>query len=70
MASPETGYYGVPLLKQPPWTWQIPIYFFAGGAAGSAAVIGVMARWIDDDRGTGTRLPYVAAAGTARRAHC
>ncbi|HMH08204.1 MAG TPA: hypothetical protein VK579_16135, partial [Terriglobales bacterium] len=31
MASPETGYYGIPLLKQPSWTWEIPLYFFVGG---------------------------------------
>ena len=35
MASPETGYYGIPLLKQPSWTWEIPLYFFVGGAAGA-----------------------------------
>ncbi len=65
MASPETGYYGVPLLKQPPWTWQIPIYFFAGGAAGSASVIGAVARWIGHDRELARDCRYVAAAGTA-----
>ena len=37
MASVETGYYGIPLLKEPSWTWEIPLYFFVGGAAGSAA---------------------------------
>jgi len=40
VASAEAGYYGVPLLKEPQWTWEIPIYFFLGGAAGSASVIG------------------------------
>src|ERR1700733_1823651 len=50
VASPQTGYYSVPLLKQPPWTWQIPPYFFAGGAAGSAAVLGLVSRWIGGDR--------------------
>jgi len=34
VASPETGYYGIPLLKEPTWTWEIPLYFFVGGAAG------------------------------------
>jgi len=38
MASPETGYYGIPLLKEPAWTWEVPLYFFVGGAAGAAAV--------------------------------
>lgn len=27
-ATPETGYYGVPLLKPPQWKWEIPVYFF------------------------------------------
>ena len=61
----ETGYYGVPLLKQPPWTWQIPPYFFAGGAAGSAAVLGLVSRWIADDRKLARDCRYIAAAGTA-----
>jgi hypothetical protein len=43
-AMSENGYYGLPLLKPPVWTWEIPTYFFAGGAGGAAAVIGVMAR--------------------------
>src|SRR5262249_5317921 len=43
-ASPETGYYGIHLLKEPQWTWEIPVYFFAGGAAGAAALIGGLAK--------------------------
>src|SRR6266704_3189525 len=39
VASPETGCYGIPLLKQPAWTWEIPLYFFVGGAAGASAVV-------------------------------
>lgn len=38
-ASAENGYYGVPLLKVPAWTWEIPVYFFTGGFAGAAAGI-------------------------------
>lgn len=65
LASSETGYYGIPLLKQPPWTWQIPVYFFAGGAAGSTAVLGMVARWVGHDRRLARDCRYVAAAGTA-----
>lgn len=36
--SPDT-YYGIPLLKAPSWKWEIPLYFFVGGAAGASAVI-------------------------------
>src|SRR3989442_10340453 len=32
----EQGYYGIPLLKEPTWTWQVPLYFFVGGAAGAS----------------------------------
>src|SRR5436190_1001370 len=38
-----TTYYDVPLLKAPVWTWEVPVYFFIGGAAGGAAVIGAIA---------------------------
>ncbi len=34
-------YYGRPVLKEPVWTWEIPAYFFTGGAAGAAAVLAV-----------------------------
>ena len=48
-ASEETGYYGLPLLKEPQWKWEVPLYLFAGGASGAAAYIGAMADWIGDD---------------------
>src|SRR5690348_456519 len=44
VASVETGYYGIHLLKEPQWSWEILIYFFVGGAAGAAAVIAEFAR--------------------------
>jgi hypothetical protein len=40
----EPTYHDLPLLKPPVWTWEIPLYFFVGGAAGAAAVIGFAAR--------------------------
>jgi formate-dependent nitrite reductase membrane component NrfD len=33
------GYYGQPVVKPPVWTWQVPLYFFAGGISGMSAVI-------------------------------
>src|SRR5438477_5891293 len=48
-ATPDTGYYGRPLLKRPVWTWEVPTYFFVGGAAGAAAVIAAVADWADRD---------------------
>jgi hypothetical protein len=41
--SPEAGYYGLPLLKPPTWTWEVPAYFFVGGAAGASAMIAMVA---------------------------
>ena len=38
------GYYGLPTIKPPVWTWEVPSYFFVGGAAGAAAVIASVAR--------------------------
>ena len=37
------SYHGNPVLKPPTWTWQIPLYFFAGGMAGTAAVVALAA---------------------------
>lgn len=64
VASPDTGYYGIPLLKKPSWTWEIPLYFFAGGAAGSAAVLALPARWIAHDHRLERDCRYLAAVGT------
>lgn len=39
------SYYGNPLLKPPTWTWQVPLYFFVGGVAGTSAVIALTAHF-------------------------
>lgn len=31
------SYYGRPVIKQPVWTWEIPVYFFTGGIAGASS---------------------------------
>jgi len=31
------SYYGRPVLKQPVWTWEIPLYFISGGVSGGSA---------------------------------
>jgi hypothetical protein len=63
-ASPETGYYGIPLLKEPAWTKEIPLYFFVGGAAGAAAVIGAIANYTGADRKLVRDARWIAAAGS------
>jgi Polysulphide reductase, NrfD len=35
--SPTGSYHGQPVLKEPIWTWEIPMYFFTGGVAGASA---------------------------------
>ena len=62
-ASPEDGYYGIPMLKQPQWKWEVPLYFFVGGAAGSAAVVVAMANWVGRDPELRRNARLVAAVG-------
>jgi hypothetical protein len=62
-ASAETGYYGIPLLKEPQWTHEIPLYFFVGGAAGAAAVMGAIAHYTGADRRLVRDARWIAAAG-------
>lgn len=38
------SYYGLPVLKAPVWTWEIPIYFFIGGIAGLSACLALVAQ--------------------------
>ena len=64
VASVETGYYGIPLLKEPAWTWEIPLYFFVGGAAGAAAVVGSIASYTGADRKIVRDARWLAAAGS------
>src|SRR2546425_4986166 len=61
MASPDTGHYGIPLLKKPAWTWQIPLYFFTGGAGGAGALGGARAGYPGAERPLPRAVPWVAA---------
>lgn len=63
-ATPETGYYGIPLLKDPPWKWQIPLYFFVGGAAGAASVISAIADYTGADHGLADDARWIAFTGS------
>ena len=63
-ATPETGYYGIHLLKEPQWTPEIPLYFFVGGVAGSAAVIGATADWLGKDPELAQSARWLAFGGS------
>jgi formate-dependent nitrite reductase membrane component NrfD len=43
------SYYGRPILKEPTWTWEAPLYLFAGGVAGGAAALAAGARVAGND---------------------
>lgn len=42
--SSKLSYHDLPLLKPPVWTWEIPAYFFVGGAAGASAMVAFAAQ--------------------------
>lgn len=65
VASPATGYYKQHLLKEPQWTWAIPLYFFVGGAAGSLGVIGSLADVVGDDYELASHARWLAIGGAA-----
>jgi formate-dependent nitrite reductase membrane component NrfD len=62
---PAANYHGFPLLKGTVWTWEIPAYFFVGGAAGAAALIGAVARRTGGDEALVRDARWIAAAGAA-----
>jgi hypothetical protein len=43
------GYYGLPLLKPPTWTWEVPLYFFLGGISGVSACMAFVAQLFHTD---------------------
>src|SRR5919106_541069 len=50
------GYYGLPIVKPPVWTWQIGLYLFVGGTAGMSAVLALVGIL------TGRSLDFASAA--------
>ena len=64
----SAGYHGLPLLKTPVWTWEVPAYFFVGGAAGAAAVIGAAANARGGRPDLVRDARWIAAAGAAASA--
>ena len=60
-----TGYYGLPLLKGPVWTWEVPAYFFVGGTAGAAALIAEVASHTSDGASLARDARWIAGVGAA-----
>jgi formate-dependent nitrite reductase membrane component NrfD len=52
MAAPSetVTYYDLPVIKQPVWIWTVPVYFFTGGVAGAAMVLGAVVQSLDGRR--------------------
>jgi hypothetical protein len=63
MASPSTGYYGLPLLKAPQWTELVPPYFFLGGASGALGVIGSLADVLGGEEKLARKARWMALGG-------
>jgi hypothetical protein len=40
----DPTYYDRPVLKAPVWGWEVPLYYYAGGAAGACLVLGAAAQ--------------------------
>lgn len=39
----ESGYYGIPPIKKPHWTWQVPLYLWLGGIGAGSHLISTVA---------------------------
>jgi hypothetical protein len=64
-ANGADGYYGLPLLKAPVWTWEVPLYFFVGGAAGASSVLAIAAQIGGGSRALVRDARRIAAIGAA-----
>jgi hypothetical protein len=48
-AQGDQSYYGLPALKAPVWTWEVPLYFFLGGIAGLSTCVAFVAQSFRSD---------------------
>jgi len=56
------SYYGRPVIKEPTWTWEIPVYFFTGGLSGASSVLSLSAKLFGNEKLARTSLYLGAAA--------
>jgi formate-dependent nitrite reductase membrane component NrfD len=59
------SYYGLPVVKAPVWTWEVPLYFFIGGIAGLASCIALAAHLFGNDPSLVRTALWVALIGAA-----
>jgi len=59
------SYYGLPALKPPVWTWQVPLYFYFGGIAGVSAVMAFAAHLFRAEPAMVRLLLWMALVGAA-----
>jgi hypothetical protein len=68
-ASPARGgtgsYYGLPVLKAPTWTWEVPLYFFLGGISGVSACIAFFAHLFHADPALVRMCLWIGLIGAA-----
>ena len=63
MSTGAPSYYNRPLLKASVWTWEVPVYFFVGGAAGAASIIALLANRLGGDAALARDARWLALAG-------
>ncbi|MFL5825273.1 MAG: NrfD/PsrC family molybdoenzyme membrane anchor subunit [Thermoleophilaceae bacterium] len=56
------SYYDQPVIQEPVWTWEIPVYFFVGGAAGASAGLAYLAH-LQGNRELSRRAWAIALGG-------
>ncbi len=62
---PDSSYYGLPIVKAPVWTWEVPLYFFVGGAAGASSVLALTAQLAGASHELVRDARWIAAFGAA-----
>jgi hypothetical protein len=57
-------YFDRPAIKEHVWIWSVPAYFYVGGVAGAAALLGAVAQSDEELAGMVERCRWMAALGT------
>jgi hypothetical protein len=58
------SYYGHNIVKEPVWTWEIPVYFFTGGVSGASSVLSLSAKLFGNEK-LSRRALYIGAVADA-----